>query len=68
MFQDLQTLNITYNHHVMGVSPAKFQETLSSRLRVVATNVDRAQRRFVSAFEGVEAPIFGVQFHPEKPL
>ena len=65
----LTTENITENLHVRGVATSFFKSNvnLATMLTVLTTNVDRAGAEFVSSFEGKSAPIFGVQFHPEKP-
>ena len=60
--------NITENLHVKGVEPSSFaaSSALSSGYRFMSTNLDRAGRPFVSSFESKTAPVYGVQFHPEK--
>ena len=60
---------ITVNLHSLGVAPADFAGAppLARDFEVLATNVDRAGRPFVSSFEGRALPIYGSQFHPEKP-
>jgi gamma-glutamyl hydrolase len=65
----LTTENITENLHVQGVEPAAFagSAALAAGYRVLTTNVDRKGRPFVSSFEGKAAPVYGSQFHSEKP-
>jgi arylsulfatase A-like enzyme/gamma-glutamyl-gamma-aminobutyrate hydrolase PuuD len=65
----LTTENITENLHVRGVATSFFKSNanLASTLTVLTTNLDRAGAEFVSSFEGKSAPVYGVQFHPEKP-
>lgn len=61
---------VTMNNHQMGVAPEDFAAapSLSSRFTVLATNVDRVGKPFVSSMEGQEGlPIFTSQYHPEKP-
>ena len=41
---------------------------LKQIFQVLSTNQDRKGKSFVSVIEGRERPIFGVQFHPERPL
>jgi gamma-glutamyl hydrolase len=61
---------IAMNSHQAGVTPAAFAASapLSSRFRVLTTNLDRKGKAFVSSTEGVTLPIYTTQFHPEKPL
>lgn len=40
---------------------------LDTTLHVMATSVDKFDLRYVAAFEYRTMPIYGVQFHPEKP-
>ena len=65
----LTTENITENLHVKGIEPASFAASaaLVAGYRVLSTNVDRNGRPFVSSFEAKTAPVYGTQFHPEKP-
>jgi len=62
------SLNITINLHHDGVDPTLFSEgaELSSYFTLLASNVDRKNKPFASAYEAIEAPIYGVQFHPER--
>lgn len=52
-----------------GVDPNTFEtnERLSSFFDVLSTNVDRNGRPFVSTIEGKSAPVYGAQWHPERP-
>jgi len=61
---------VTLNNHGHGVTPAEFaaNERLQSTVRVLSTNMDRNGREFISSVEGVEAPIYAVQYHPEKNI
>jgi len=60
--------NITVNLHHDGVSPATYRSNrkLYDFFRVVSTNVDRRGRPFVSTVEGRAAPVYAVQWHPER--
>ena len=66
----LRTLPVTFNSHSMGVTPATYAATpaLKQFFSVVATNMDRKGREFISVVESSDASlaIFGTQFHPEK--
>jgi len=61
---------VTLNNHGHGVTPAEFaaNERLQSTVRVLSTNVDRKGREFISSVEGIDAPIYAVQYHPEKNI
>eukprot|EP00727_Mastigamoeba_balamuthi_P000873 m51a1_g10783 putative gamma-glutamyl hydrolase (325) ;mRNA; r:55091-56607 len=65
----LRTLNITANLHHDGVTPEAFfgNERLRSFFKVLSTNRDRKGVEFISTVEGRELPVFGVQWHPERP-
>lgn len=41
---------------------------MGRHFRILATETDSDDREHVSIFEGKRQPIFGVQFHPEKPM
>ena len=61
---------IAFNMHQWQVTPESFlrNNILSRELRIIATNVDRSGREFISIAEGVRYPIYATQFHPEKNL
>jgi len=61
---------VTMNNHGQGVTPAEFasNERLKSTVRLLSTNMDRKGREFVSSVEGIDAPIYAVQYHPEKNI
>ena len=56
------------NNHQQGVSVEAFANSaLAGFFDLLSTSVDRAGRRFVSTIEAKGgAPIWGVQWHPEK--
>ena len=63
--------NSTVNLHHDGVPPTAFMPTtrLGSAFRVLSTNVDRKGKAFASTIEARGgAPIWGVQWHPERPV
>jgi len=67
--RQLSTQPVTYNAHRNGVSPSTYATNprLASFFRVLSTNVDPDGRPFVSTVEGIDDPIYGVQWHPERP-
>ncbi|KAF2070281.1 hypothetical protein CYY_008400 [Polysphondylium violaceum] len=66
----LATQPVTMNNHHFGLSPETFanSSTLTSFYRVISDNVDRAGLKFISTIEAYNYPIYGTQWHPEKPL
>merc|ERR1712080_371498 len=42
--------------------------SLMKKFRVISTNFDRNGTNFISTFEGRHAPLYGLQWHPEKSL
>lgn len=64
----LQTTNSTFNDHTRGSDPTVFasNSNLTSTFRVLSTNKGRDGHPFVSTIEGVELPLYGSQWHPEK--
>jgi gamma-glutamyl hydrolase len=64
----VQTENITMNNHHDGVTPESFQidKNLADLFNVLAVNVDRQGKPFVSVMEAKKWPVYGIQFHPEK--
>merc|ERR1712217_607692 len=65
----LTTENVTVNLHHDGIPPEAYQanKRLADFFRVVSTNRDRAGKPFVSTIEAYKAPVYGVQWHPERP-
>ena len=68
--QWISSENLTSNLHHDGVAPEEFRKNqkLGEMFRLLSTNVDRRGKAFASSIEGRRHPIFGVQFHPERPL
>jgi gamma-glutamyl hydrolase len=67
----LSTLPLTLNNHKQGVTPSGFAANvkLSASMSILATNVDRNGREFISVVEGRNGlPVFATQFHPEKNI
>eukprot|EP00128_Syssomonas_multiformis_P012169 Colp12_sorted_trinity150504_noHs@30934 len=58
---------VTENLHSFGVSPADYEaRKLHETYGIVATSVDRQGKEFITIWEGLKYPIYGVQFHPER--
>jgi len=68
IFNALSVQNITQNEHQFGVTPEAYSShpKLSAFFNVLATNVDRKGKEFVSLVEGKKYPVYASQFHPEK--
>lgn len=60
---------VTTNLHHDGVNPKTFMtnEKLKDFFYVLSTNVDTSNHPFVSTIEAKNHPIYGVQWHPERP-
>lgn len=56
--------------HHFGASPKTYFESreLRETFDILSTMKDRENNEFVAIVEGKNAPIFGVQFHPEKNM
>ena len=59
-----------FHNHRSGVEPTAFaaNANLTAFFNVLATNVDRGGRAFVSIIEGKSVPVYATQFHPEKNM
>jgi gamma-glutamyl hydrolase len=69
IFANLASRNITANVHHFSIQPELYRDNpnLREMFDVLSYNHDRKGRKFVSSIEGKNLPIFGVQWHPEKP-
>eukprot|EP00794_Sanderia_malayensis_P018650 gene18651-20531_t len=63
------TQALSYHNHKWGVYMKEYQTVsgINSFFKNLATTKDKRGVEFVSAFEARHYPIFGVQWHPEKP-
>lgn len=68
--QDLQNLPITMHYHHLGTNPATYTEfpALQKFFTIIATDLDRQGKPFVSIMEAKTLPIYATQFHPEWPI
>ncbi|XP_066919217.1 gamma-glutamyl hydrolase A-like [Clytia hemisphaerica] len=66
----VQEKPITFNAHIYSVLYETFEQhpELQKQFRVTSTNFDRRGIKFISTYEDKFAPIFGLQWHPEKSL
>lgn len=66
----VRTEPVTMNNHGKGMTPAHLRAVprLDAFFQILATNLDRKGREFVSVIEAREEtmPVWGTQFHPEK--
>ena len=60
---------VTTNLHHDGVEPSVFEASnnLNQFFKMLSTNVDRNGKPFASSIESRDYPIYGVQWHPERP-
>jgi len=65
----ITTENMTVNLHHDGVDPKSFSTNKNLRdfFNVLSTNKDRQGRPFASTMEGKNVPVYGAQWHPERP-
>ncbi|EAL64169.1 peptidase C26 family protein [Dictyostelium discoideum AX4] len=70
IMQSLASEPITMNNHQFGLSPQTYQQTssINTFFDVLSTNVDRDGNTFISTIEAKNYPIYGTQWHPEKPI
>lgn len=70
LFDALGTKAITFNAHKAGIPTVNFYNNtkLMETFRAISTNYDRNGTQFISTFEGRHAPLYGLQWHPEKSL
>ena len=62
----IETENVTLNGHGFMATVEQFAKDNNGKLRVVGSSKSRTGKyEFVSIIEGVNAPIYGTQFHPE---
>lgn len=66
----LEKHSLTLNSHLFGVDPTKFKKSvkINELFKLTAISVNETNHPFVASFEGNQLPIYGTQFHPEKPF
>jgi gamma-glutamyl hydrolase len=68
MVEILTKGNLTYNYHMKCLTDNGLKKAgLEGFYRPLAYSADSNNNRFISIFEAIEYPLYGVQFHPEKP-
>eukprot|EP01132_Coremiostelium_polycephalum_P008584 gene8584-10562_t len=70
VIDSFSTLPITANAHQWALDPMIFLQTeaLYSSFNVLSYNYDLNGKLFISTIESKDYPIYGVQWHPEKPI
>ncbi|GJQ68319.1 hypothetical protein Trydic_g16914 [Trypoxylus dichotomus] len=67
MLDKLSRFKILYNSNIFCLREETFQQNkLLEDWRILATSKDKNDFEFVSVFESLKYPFYGVQFHPEK--
>jgi len=68
MVEILTKANLTYNYHMKCLTDAGLKKAgLENFYRPLAYSLDKNNNKFITIFEAIEYPFYGVQFHPEKP-
>mmetsp|Transcript_8004 Transcript_8004/g.9079 ORF Transcript_8004/g.9079 Transcript_8004/m.9079 type:complete len:179 (-) Transcript_8004:31-567(-) len=65
---NIKNMNLTFNAHVRGISPKKFEKhsELKASYNILSVSYDRKGVEYISSYEHKKYPFFGSQFHPEK--
>jgi len=65
----LTTQPVTLNNHMWGLSPESYaaSDNLNTFYNVLSHNYDRENKEFISLMEGIKYPVYGAQWHAEKP-
>lgn len=64
----LTTKNLTYHYHKKCLTDAGLKKAgLTDFYRPLAYSSDSNGLEFITVFEAIKYPFYGVQFHPEKP-
>ncbi|RYE49083.1 MAG: hypothetical protein EOP48_20875 [Sphingobacteriales bacterium] len=68
LYEKMETANLNVFVHKYMYHAEIFENTfpLNETLKVTTFGYDTAGKKYVSSFEGVDMPIYGVQYHPEK--
>ncbi|XP_077867124.1 gamma-glutamyl hydrolase-like [Saccoglossus kowalevskii] len=63
----LANQNVTFNAHNDGITPTTFErnEKVKNFYKMLAINMDKINKEFISMIEAYEYPFYGSQWHPE---
>jgi len=69
IYNILATEPVAMNNHQQGLTPDHFNSNsaLTGFFQLLATNNDREGNPFISMVEAWKVPVYGTQWHPEKP-
>jgi len=70
VIKTLSTQKVCLNNHMWGVYTSTFQATpsLNTFYYPLSTNVDTSGSEFISTWEGINYPVFAIQWHAEKNI
>ncbi|KAG1664484.1 Gamma-glutamyl hydrolase [Nymphon striatum] len=69
MLNIYETKNVTVNYHQNCVTPSNFEKYEVNKIFTkLSINKDTNGTTFISTVEGINAPIYGTQWHPEKNI
>lgn len=66
--EEFKTKDNFFHQHNYGISPNfwETEEALARELRIISVETAVDGNEFVNIYEGINYPIYGLQFHPEK--
>ncbi|XP_078052916.1 gamma-glutamyl hydrolase-like isoform X2 [Augochlora pura] len=62
-----EMLTFNAHHNCVTIKQLRYYN-LTDELKILSVNYDNLGEEFISSFETVEYPFYGLQFHPEKNL
>ncbi|ONK81967.1 uncharacterized protein A4U43_C01F34750 [Asparagus officinalis] len=68
LLRKMSTECLALQNHMFGISPERLQENdaLSSFFRILTTTPDEEGKIYISTAQGINYPVTGFQWHPEK--